>query len=329
MSRKREKEFTPEEAFALTLQEHAPHWYFSSPLLVGVNLPEGSYPQPLDASVTKGTWAFFFVSATGVELSRILGIFQYWLKHFRPLGVSFVFGFRGRYPFFNERKTTENWLKSLNLGTAAFCDLNGASARSFGLGDEAGIAILSQGKIAYVSAGKEGMTGAEACLHGLLRLDSPGLPLWPVRAGELNPLQTRVRWTLHNKSEAITSNQVSLSGVWEFEEDRIVTRDSKAEIVFHAPGSTVEIVARSLSDMGDPTRIRFDSAGASFSDTFAGHDFAVDDEGKSSIILAGPRAYSVLQKLPPLLRNLCFRFPFAKVNPVAIYGFEFGESAKP
>ena len=45
------------------------------------------------------------------------------------------------------------------------------------------------------------------------------------------------------------------------------------------------------------------------------------------MLLAGPRAYYALKGLSPMLRNLRFRFPFAKVSPVAVYGLEFGDPA--
>lgn len=92
---KREREYTPEEAYALTMREAIPHWYGSSPLVVGVDLPDRAYPQPLDPSVNSGTWVFFFVSATGAEFPRVHEVFAAWLKRFRSLGVSFVFAFRG------------------------------------------------------------------------------------------------------------------------------------------------------------------------------------------------------------------------------------------
>ncbi|MBS1963637.1 MAG: hypothetical protein JST04_15590 [Bdellovibrionales bacterium] len=325
---KREREYTPEEAYALTLREATPHWYGSPPLVVGVDLHDRVYPQPLDASIQKGIWVFFFVSATGAEFPRVREIYRLWLKRFRPLGVRFVFSFRAHYPFFGERRVIEAWISSLGFGTPAVCDVNGALARAFGANGEPGVAILTDGKIRFVDAGPQSTETAEGELHEALRVQSPGLPLWPVtrESGEL--LHSTDRWPLRENAKAILGRQVELVGRWEFDENRIVTSDPKAEIHFTAPASAVAIVARSLSDAGDPTRIRFDAEGASFSDTFAGGDFQVDDEGNSSLVLGGPRAYFALKGLSPMLRKLRFRFPFAKVSPVGVYGFEFGDPAK-
>lgn len=322
---KREREYTPEEAYALTLREATPHWYGSPPLVVGVDLHDRVYPQPLDTSVQKGIWVFFFVSATGAEFPRVREIYRLWLKRFRSLGVNFVFSFRAHYSYFNERRAVEAWIASLGFGTPAVCDVSGSLARAFGANGEPGVAILADGKIHFADAGPLCTENAEAELHTALRRQSPGLPLWPVirESGEL--LRSTDRWPLRENAKAILGRQVELVGRWEFDESRIVTSDPKAELHFTAPASAVAIVARSLSDSGDPTRIRFDAEGASFSDSFAGSDFQVDDEGNSSLVLGGPRAYFALQGLTPVLRKLRFRFPFAKVSPVGIYGLEFGE----
>jgi len=324
---KREREYTPEEAYALTMRELTPHWYGASPLVVGIDLHDRQYPQPLDPVMNTGTWVFFFVSATGAEFERVREVYAGWLKRFRPLGVNFIFAFRGHYAYFKERRATEAWVNSLGFSTPAVCDQSGSLARSFGLKGEPAIAVLHEGKILFAENGPLWSESAEARLQGLLREGSPGLPLWPVLRDTRTLIRTTDRWPLHEGAKALTAKFVALEGRWEFDESRILTADPKAELHFSAPASAVAIVARSLSDSGDPTRIRFDAEGASFSDVFAGKDFAVDDGGNSGLVLDGPRAYSALKNLRPELRKIRFRFPFAKVSPVAIYGLEFGEPA--
>jgi hypothetical protein len=321
---KREREYTPEEAYALTLREATPHWYGSSPLVVGIDLHDRRYPQPLHSTVGKGIWVFFFVSATGTEFSQVGRVFSEWLKRYRPLGANFVFSFRGHYSYFSERRAMEAWVSSLGFSVPTVCDTSGALARSFGATGEPAIAVMNEGKIISVESGSRWRENAEARLQALLRVDSPGLPLWPVREEEECLVKTTDRWPLRDGAKAISGKKVTLVGDWEFDETRIRTADSKAELHFTSPASAVMLVARSLSDSGDPTRIRFDADGASFSDTFAGNDFRADDDGNSSLLLSGPRAYFALKNLPPALRKLRFRFPFAKVSPVAIYGLEFG-----
>ncbi len=326
MSR-REREYTPEEAYALTMRDAIPHWYGGSPLVVGVDLHDRQYPQPLDPVLNSGNWVFFFVSATGAEFPYVREIYLAWLKRFRNLGVNFVFSFRGHYAYFFERRAMEAWVHSLGFGTPVVCDVTGALSRSFGATGEPAIALLSDGKISFVDSGPSWAENAEARLQTLLRMSSPGLPLWPVIRDDGNLIRTTDRWPLRENAKAVTTKQVTFIGNWQFDDQRVMTVDPNAEIHFIAPASSVEIVARSLSDTGDPTRIRFDAEGASFSDFFAGKDFVVDDEGNSSVMLGGPRAYFALKKLTPALRKLCFRFPYAKVSPVAIYGFEFGDLA--
>lgn len=307
------------------MREAVPHWYGSTPLVVGVVLHDRAYPQPLDPAIKSGTWVFFFVSATGAEFPQVREVFKKWLKRFRPLGVNFVFSFRGHYSYFNDRRAMEAWVSSLGFVTPAVCDSSGSLARSFGAMGEPAIAILHEGEIIFSDSGPEWTRNAEARLQVLLRVASPGLPLWPVLHEVDTLVRTTDRWPLRANAKAIISKQVTLIGNWEFDEDRIVTSDSKAELRFIAPSSCVLIVARSLSDAGDPTRVRFDFEGASFSDSYAGTDFAVDDEGHSSLMLGGPRGYFALRGLSEPLRKVRFVFPFAKVSSVAIYGLEFGE----
>jgi hypothetical protein len=325
---KREREYTPEEAYALTMRDAVPHWYGASPLVVGIDLHDRQYPQPLDPILGTGNWVFFFVSATGAEFPRVQEIYQTWLKRFRNLGVNFVFAFRGHYTYFSERRPMEAWVNSLGFGTPAVCDLTGALARSFGATGEPAIAILSDGKVVFVDSGASWAENAETRLQSLLRVISPGLPLWPVTRDDGMLIRTTDRWPLRENAKAVISKQMKFVGNWQFDDQRILTVDPKAELHFEAPASSVGIVARSLSESGDPTRIRFDADGTSFSDLFAGKDFLVDDEGNSSLMLGGPRAYFALKNLTPALRKLRFRFPYAKVSAVAIYGFEFGDLAQ-
>jgi hypothetical protein len=324
MVKKREREYTPEEALAITLREVTPLWYRSRPLVVGVEHGSECYPQPLDPAIRAGIWVVFLVSATSPALGRTIRALREWERRFGPLGVKFMFGFRGHYSFLaRERKAVEGWLNRLELALPSFCDPDGSLSRAFGCRGEPCLSILKDGAIVHTSSGEEWLATAETMIQTALRADSPGLPLWPAFRESGEKPRSSERWSLRQGGDLA---KVELSGAWEVEDDRIRTGDPKAEITVKAPGSIVDLVARSLSESGDPTRVRFDTQGASFSETFGGRDFAVDDEGNSSLMLSLPRSYSVLRGLPPTLRSIRFRFPFARVSPVALYGFEFGDA---
>lgn len=322
---KREREYTPEEAMAITLDEVSPHWYRSKPLIIGVNLLDKSYPQPLDPEIQVGTWIFFFSSPTSPEFTKMLQFQAHFEKRYGALGVKFILTVRGYYSFFNERKIIERWLSTLPVQGPTYCDPKGALARSFGSEGEPSVAILHEGQIAFSTNRHFSIAEAEECLQSILRKSSPGTPFWPPIDDEEKTLRSTGHWSLFENSKVILLGQVKLIGDWKYFEDRIVTGDSSAELLFEAPSSSVALVARSLSDSGDPTRVRLDTNGASFSDAFAGKDLVVDDEGNSSVVLGAPRAYSLVGNLPQSLRSLRLRFPFAKVSPVAIYGIEFGD----
>ncbi len=322
---RREREYTPEEAMAITLREVTPHWYRSPPLVVGVNLNDRSYPQPLDSKMLSGTWVLFFVSATSPAFDKMLQIQRLWEKRYSGLGIQFILSFRGFYPYFKERKAVENWVSTLPIRGSVYCDMTGALSKSFSAEGEPGISIMSEGKVIYSSSGALSPAEAEKSLQLSIRESSPGIPFWPPLQDEEKNLSSTDRWMLFDKSKPILNQQIEIVGKWELLEDRMITNDSKAELHFRSPGSSVDIVARSLSDSGDPTRVRIDSNGASFSDAFSGADLVTDDEGNSSVLLSGPRAYRLLRNLPDTMRTLRIRFPFAKISPVAVYGFEFGD----
>lgn len=322
---KRVRQYTPEEALALTLREATPNWYGSRPLIVGADLEEEIYPQPLDPSVTSGIWVFVFSAGTGNELTEVREVLSKWLLRYRSLGIQFVFSFHGEYEFFREHRAIENWLNLLHFDIPSFSDLDGTLAKAFGVKEGPGVALLHEGNLVLSEGGSEWMKSFENRLQEILRLDSAGLPFWPVLLPNEKRGKTIARWPLHAGASVFQDQRVELIGRWEFDTDRIKTSDSKAEIIFTAPASSVWIVGRSLSDSGEPTRIYFDFEGAPFSEANAGEDFSIDGDGRSSLLLSLPRSYSALRKLPENRRKIKFRFPFAKINSVSFYGLEFDD----
>lgn len=323
MSRKKERDYAPYEAVEAAKAELAPFWYRSEPLLCGAEVEGQVNPQPLDAKVRDGIWVFFFSYGTGPSLNRAIPVFHEWQKRYANLGVNFVYCFRSRYSFLKDRARTQVWLKERGIDSIACCDSDGLLSRAFGGEIYPRIVLLQNGGIVANQADEKWLDGTEKELHRMLRVDSPGLPLLPPLIE--GPVSQRdvAQWSFYTGSPHLKNPRLTFTGMWKQEPDRMVTQDSHAEFIVDSPAAEIVLVGQSLSEDRDPTRIYFQSQGASFSGQFGGPDFSVDDEGQSGTVLSSARAYSILKDLPPASRKVTFRFPNARVNPVAIYGVEF------
>lgn len=322
-SKKRGRDVAPYEAMELAKAELAPFWYGTPPLLCGADVDGKVHPQPLDEKIREGIWVLFFSYGTGPTLNRAIPIFHAWQKRYSSLGVNFVYCFRSRYSFLKDRARAQIWLKEHQIDSYAFCDADGLLSRAFGGETYPRIVLLQNGGILMNQADHQWLEGTEKELQRMLRVESPGLPLLPpMREGPVAQKDV-AQWSFYSGSPHLKNPKAVFTGMWKQEEDRLVTQDSHAEITVESPGSEVVLVAQCLSEERDPTRIYFHTQGSSFADHFGGEDFNADDEGQSGAILSSPRAYSVLKNLTPAQRKITFRFPNARVNPVAVYGVEF------
>lgn len=319
---KKEREYTPEEALIIAKQQLAPLWYRSAPLVCGTEL-EGKFEvQPLDPVVLQGTWIFLFAAVTDRGGEEMLAVYREWKKRYASLGVRFIVVFRAHFSLFLERKVLEEYLSSKGIEDPAFMDPDGALCRAFGEETYPRAAILHEGKIAGTAAGGAWLAGMETEIQRILRQGSPGLPLWPALQPASAPPIVAERWVLTERSPDLA--KVRLSGRWKLQDNRIVTDDPKAALDIESPRQSVVILAQSLHPERQSTRIHFHSKGSFYSDSFAGEDFSVDDEGRSGVLVGSPRAYAILKDLPAGgLRSTTFIFPNTRVSAMAIYGFEF------
>lgn len=325
MAKKKDKEYTAEEALDIAIKTLTPYWFKSPPLIYGAELEGKVFPQPIDPAITKGVWILIFSSPTGFSFYRSHPLFLEWEKRFGPLGIQLAFCFLGEHSFVTEHRAAEYWLKHRNIKTIAICDYDGMLLKAFGGEPLPRMVILNNGEVIHNSGGDKWLENAEVELQKILRKTSPGLPFWmPYTEPFASLVETvRLRFFANSKDNGYAGMQ--WTGNWKSDENRMYTLDPKSEITFEPTGNMIHFIAQSLGENFTPTRVIFNCAGASFSEHFAGSDLVLDDEGHSSVILTEPRAYFILQNLSQHHKKITLRFPNARVTPVAVYGLSMGK----
>jgi hypothetical protein len=327
MVRKREKEYSFEEAMHIARQAALPHWYLSEPLFVGAtNENGGTYPQPLLETVSTGTWCIFYCSLTGWTFDRTLHTYLEWNRRFSILGIRFIFIFRERFPLLAGRLSTEDWLKRHHITGPVACDIDGMLNQAFGEESYPRLAILQNGEIAYNDCGQNWLKGGEKEIHRILRMDSPGLPfLMPWEETEKYP-EEKGFIAITNSGVLATTHGIKLDGRWHVEADHIWTQDRTATLEMTTNYSDTGIVAQCMTEGSITTKMNVSSVSGNIPDSYAGSDAYIDGDGSLMALAHFARTYFMVEKLPASLRKLRFRFPMAHEAPVKIYGFEFAEA---
>ena len=330
MARKRDKEYSFEEAMHIARTAAIPHWYFSDPLFFGaVDENDTHYPQPLGEELGKGAWTLFFCSVTGWTFPRTLQAYLEWDRRFQNLGVKSIFVFRERFPLFSGRLELEEWLRRHHIDSPAVSDPDGSLNRAFG-GEETypRLAILHDGVVAHVGSGQTFVEGAEREIHRILRIDSPGLPMQlPWKERERVP-DERGFLAVVNEGALATDYDLMANGRWHLERDHLWTQDPEATISLTVRETDVAIVAQSVTEGSLTTRITAVSSLGPIPDVHAARDAHPDSEGNLAVNAHHARTYFFLQKLLPQMRKLTLGFPIANEVPVRFYGFEFATAVK-
>jgi hypothetical protein len=347
----KEKELTREEAVALARAEAAPYWHNSGPLVVGIRHEGRPLAMPLDDGFAAKVWLVYFIDPaeySGIEALHYAAEFN---RRYAYLQVHPLVVLRTAFRALTDAKVVENYLRANQLQYPVALDPEGTLAAGFGVQATPSVLLVDRGTTRALRTGVKWMDGFEAELQRFLRTDDPGLAL-PNRYEEA-PGRVRDRLKLDfgrghgaafpkpgfgaptaqgfatglftGEQRAPGELQLSLTGRWIQDGDRIATQDPTAEISLRSPSAAFGLIAQSLAKVREDAHITFEVNGKPAFDVFGDEDLHFDDEGHALIRADLPRLYLALRALPPRERDLTLRFPHANRAPVALYGFRFGD----
>ena len=180
--------------------------------------------------------------------------------------------------------------------------------------------LLTQRKILIGCDGKDWTIRTEAEIQKFLRLQDPGLPLFPpyVPASGLPQDESAAEFGARGRAPSLLVSGKPLQ-----DPERIIIASPEIIVRFSSPSPRVSIIAQSANPR-ETTKMRVELAGDTVFDAAAGADLVFGDDGGSEIKIGEPRLYHLLQNLPSKTREVTLRFPDALRTPLALYGVRFG-----
>ena len=319
----KEKVLTSEEAIELARRELAPFWIASDPLLAGVRGADGkATAHPLDHSFDKHAWLMLFADLTEFGGENVLLCLREWARRYGANDLRFLLVVRSAFSFLSSAKALKASLRKAPDGCPVVLDHDRLLTEAFGGTQQAGpsVRLLSQRKVLFENSGLDWIKGAEAEIQRFLRIKDPGLPL------EL-PFDPPARLPHDSASTGFGSGSKSkgykVSGKIVEEVDRILIKDAAAVVQISSLHPRVSIVAQSVMDTHEPSRMGVELNGDTVFEAVTGADLTFGDDGGSVVRVSEGRLYHVLHSLPSKAREITLRFPDADRLPIALYVIRF------
>ncbi len=341
--KRKQKELTLEETLELVKKERAPFWIGSPPLVAGVSFDGVASLHPLDAGLATHDTTLVFADPTKWSGEIALAYLFEWHRRFHAFGMRFILVLKVPAPAWIEPKTYERYIEVNRIKFPTVLDNDGGLQAGFGFRGEPLCVFLHEGKPVFSLDGVDKFPELEVRFQDTLRAGQPGLPLAPrfrytgpkhADSRELN-LRKNGGAVLGKREDAeilakknrqswidtLKDESVVLTGEWKEDGDSISTQDSKAELSIKITDPGLAVLARSVARGGEMSKCMVEIDGGPIVDTFAGRDLAFDERGHSFLEIRTLQLFRVFQDLPLKMREVTFRFPFAKQIPVAIFGF--------
>lgn len=326
---KKNRHITPEEALEAAIKEYAPRWHNSPPLLMCAESDDGvPYPQPLNDVLRSGNWLIFLSSATGPSFSRTIELLSSFRARYEELGVQFALILDPAYPIFDTVPNRNGFLKFYGIGKIpVFFDEGSGIARAFQCASYPSQVLIREGEVLSVVSGMTDSSKMEAEVQALIRATNPGVPFFRSRqfSSFSVPVQSPFRVFATDESSTFPEGvKIDFIGHWSSGDRVKQTMDPEARIRVEAKTGSFYLIASTTTASMDPTRIYLTFNRGGVPAVNSGRDFHPEDDGKSSTQISYPRSYELLVSLDKSSKTVIdVAFPNARVNPVAIYGFEF------
>lgn len=342
----KEKTLSEEEAIALARRELKPFWFGSPPLLAGVHVQGQFSAHPLDRVFQNKGWLIFMIDPTNFSGLSRLPVINDWQRRYGMLNFGIIIVLRFPYhDIYNDRKIRETFIRAHQINSIVVVDPDGNLCNALGgtWNSLPRTVLFNRNEFLHEFSGPKCLMGAEVKIQNFLRSSDPGLPLLPplplldpfsydqssYEFGKnfkpSQPAKLRIA-QLPRIPTVIPEDMLVLTGQWQQDENKILTRDPKAAISFYSPASHVGIVAKFFHKTAENTSFVVEVNGTPTFDDFHGKDLQPpDDDGNTVIKLSQPWFYQFLKNLPPDQRQISLRFPKADQVAIGIYGLRFAE----
>jgi hypothetical protein len=352
----KEKELTREDAVAQAKEELAPYWFGISPQFAGVPSSGGYDALPLDEKFLKKSWLIFFFDPTEFSGQIACEFANEWYQRYSMHSLEFLFVLIPPYQTWKRRETVQEYREMIQIPFPVAVDSDQSILGAFGSMVTPLILLLSEGKQYFKFSGKHWIKKSELNIQEFLRTRDPGLSLLPVyhsirtetcdvkrmefgfapvlgheapfeKPGFLPSAEGFRLGRFHSlRSGRLREGEIFISGEWYQDAERIMTSDPNASLSFVSPGSSVSLIAQSLSKTVENPIITVDIDGVPAYESVAAENLTLDDSGQSVIRVKKVQVYHVLKSMPPEKQQIQFRFTKANLAPVALYGLRFGDT---
>lgn len=325
MGRKREKEYSFEEAMHIARQETLPYWYRTDPLFYSGSEESGErYPQPLDEKLTQGVWTIFFGATTSWTFDQVIEAYFEWNRRYAVLGVRTLLVLKDRFSLFKGRTSTDDWLNLKHINGMVAFDPDSALNLAFGELKLPKLVLLSDGNISAIGSGPTWLDSVEIELGKILRVHSSGLPLLrPWKSDSIYPNDLEFKKLVVDGAPMEIEGMVT-TGRWHIDQQTIWTQDHEATLRLPVLSSELAIAAESMTETRSSTLISITGATGNLPEHCVSTQSYLDSDGTIAVSVQAPGSYPALHRLPPRTRELILKFPDAREFPVALHGFEFG-----
>jgi hypothetical protein len=352
----KEKELTQDEAIEAAKVELAPFWFGTTPQIAGVKNDNQYQVFPIDSEFFKKAWLFFFVDPTDFSGETAFVFAKEWYKRFNSHGINILLIIYSVYGYLKVPATIREILDEHAIKFAVVMDVEGTILGAFGVLATPKIQLFSEGKTFFEFFGKDWLGQAELEIQTFLRVKDPGLPLLPMfspqkgvardirrmefgaqpRTGEsvifpepgfVGDLKDGFRkGQFHGMGpKSLGPLDFYISGIWNQDDERILTSDPNALIMFRCSSAKISIVVESHSKTVEKSLLAVEINGVPAHEAIAGDTILMDDTGRSVIKVGKAHLNHLLTNMNHESKEITFRFPNADMAPLAIYGIRVGE----
>ena len=352
----KEKEVSIEDAIDASKTELQPHWYGSSPLVIGVKMPDRVALFPLNPEFPKHPWIIFCVDITDFSGLSACQFAKEWLRRYHTHQMDCLIIITPCYSFLRDGPFVRDMLERLQINLICTVDIQEVLFFALEVKQQPKV-ILQTNQVRHFEFDGEGwLERPEKEIHQFLWKNDPELPLLPVYQPPktsidvdriefgFDPKWGRVwKWeeaafksaqspdlprqgVFKEKPPAqLKPGDLFISGEWSQTNETIFTSDKKAMIGFYCKGERLSILAKTLAKRPETSVIVVEVNHQPAYQAIMGENAFMDDSASSAVKIDQPALYHALNNLPKNTREIILKFPSADVAPVALFGLRIGD----